>query len=68
MKVKLLEDIRTHAVNNPDVIVSIGAGSVVEVTQESEDLGKFTLFSISDADGNYIHAYAWEFTNEPGEE
>lgn len=68
MKVKILEDIRTHAVNNPGVIISIDAGSVVEATQESEDLGKFTLFSISDADGNYVHAYAWEFTNVSGEE
>lgn len=62
MKVRILESIRTHAVNRPAVIIFIDAGEIVEVQQESEDLGKFTLYSITDANGNYIHVYAWEFS------
>lgn len=61
MKVRIIDDIRTHAVNRPGMLISIDAGTLVDVVQESEDLGKFTLFSITDAKGNYIHVYAWEF-------
>jgi len=63
MKVRIIDDIRTHAVNCPAVVISIDAGTVVDAVQESEDLGKYTLYSITDADGNYIHVYAWEFTS-----
>ena len=63
MKVRILEDIRTCAVNRPHVVLRIDAGEIVEVKQESENLGKFTLFSITDAGGNYIYVYAWEFTS-----
>lgn len=62
MKVRIIESIRAHSVNRPAVILSIDAGAIVEVQQESEDLGKFTLYSITDADGNYIHVYGWEFS------
>lgn len=68
MKVRIIEDIRAHAVNNPGMVISIDAGTVVDVVRESEDLGKFTLYSITDAEGNYIHVYAWEFTSATVEE
>lgn len=66
MKVRLIDDIDTHAVNNPSKAVFIAAGTVVDALQESEDLGKYTLFSITDAVGNYIHVYAWEFKHVSG--
>lgn len=61
MKVRIIEDIRAHAVNRPGIILSIDAGTVVEAVRESEDLGKFTLYSITNSDGDHIHVYAWEF-------
>lgn len=62
MKGRIIEDICGSSVIRPHIKLNFPAGAIVDVVQESEDLGRHTLYSITDAFGDYIHVYSWEFS------